>query len=229
MGESGMSWIEELALKRNAQISNVYLCETLDPKRISQFKQLLKSGDFGRLCRTEYNRILEYDLQRGIVFDLETGKKLNLNPPLSPLHALDLILRGKAVVVIWYVFREAEAQAISNWLIAWSHDEKLYEHKSTVVVFTSSIGLFEEGVRKFVHTISIAPPTPEERLAFLKEKAKELSKAYENAYGETVKIRVTDELVRASEGLTLHDIEVACLESFFLYKDFKASVFKKAS
>ena len=224
-----MSWIEELVLKRNAQISNVYLCETLDPKRISQFKQLLKSGDFGKLCRTEYDRILEYDLQRGIVLDLETGKRLNLNPPFSPPHALDLMLRSKAiVVVIWYVFRDIEAQAISNWLVAWSHDEELYEHKSTVVVFTSSIDLFEEGVWKFVHTISIALPMPEERLAFLEEKAKELSKAYEKAYGETVEIRVTDELVSASAGLTLHEIESACLESFFLYKDFKASVFKKA-
>ena len=62
-----MDWISEMVLKRNAQCSNCYILQSFDPKRIDEFRRVLQNG-FGKLCKTEYKRILEYSIQRNQIY-----------------------------------------------------------------------------------------------------------------------------------------------------------------
>ena len=221
-----MSWIEELALKRNAQRSNCYIVETFDPKRIAEFHELVNSGRFDELVRTRYVRILEYDLQRGEVIDLKDKAPMSTDPMSSPVSQITQLLSdAPTLLIIKYVFREEHANMISDMLVTWSHDEELYNHKSTVVVFTSSANLFSESVRRFAHTIVVQPSTPEERRAVLKRIADDLSRAFEEKYGRKLRIRINEDLINATSGLTLHDVETAALESFYTTRKFDVRVF----
>jgi len=221
-----MNWIEELVLKRNAQRSNCYIIETFDPRRIEQFRDLLESGKFDELVRTKYVRLLEYDLQRGRILDLKDKAPLRTSPMGSPIDNIrEQLADVSTVLTIKYVFNESHANMISEMLVAWAHDEDLYTHKSTVVVFTSSASLFSESVRRFVHTITINPSTPEERREVLKRLVKELSAAFEQKYGKKLRLKVNEDLIQATSGLTLHDVETAALESFYTTRKFDVKTF----
>ena len=215
-------WIGELALKRNAQRSNCFIAETADPRRISQFREAVRNG-LGRLLKKEY-LILYYDLQRSSLTDFD-GQRVPLDP-LQPLAQLDAkIKQAPTILIISYVFTEAHANGISDLLAAWAHDEDLYRLKSTVVVFTSSAALFSESLRRMCYTISITPSTPQERRTLLLQLAGELSKGFEQKYGKPIRIKVDEDLVQATSGLTLHDLETAALESFYKTRKFDVQVF----
>ena len=216
-------WISELVLKRNAQRSNCFIAETADPRRISQFREAVRNG-LGRLLKKEYF-ILYYDLQRSSLTDFD-GQQVPLDP-LQPLAAqLDAkIKQAPTILIISYVFTEAHANGISDLLAAWAHDEDLYRLKSTVVVFTSSAALFSESIRRMCYTISITPSTPQERRTLLLQLAGELSKGFEQKYGKPIRIKVDEDLVQATSGLTLHDLETAALESFYKTRKFDVQVF----
>ena len=221
-----MNWIEELVLKRNAQRSNCYIIETVDPRRVAEFKEILGSGKFGELVKTDYVRLLDYDIQRGEIVDLKDKAPLRTDPMSSPISQIgQLLADAPTVLTVKYVYNESHANMISEMLVAWSHDEELYNHKSTVVVFTSSASLFSESVRRFVHTISVEPSTPEERRAILRKIAEDLSVAFEEKYGRKLRLRINEDLIQATSGLTLHDVESAALESFYTTRKFDVKVF----
>ena len=221
-----MNWIEELVLKRNAQRSNCYIIETVDPRRVAEFKEILGSGKFGELVKTDYVRLLDYDIQRGEIVDLKDKAPLRTDPMSSPISQIgQLLADAPTVLTVKYVYNESHANMISEMLVAWSHDEELYNHKSTVVVFTSSASLFSESVRRFVHTISVEPSTPEERRAILRKIAEDLSAAFEEKYGRKLRLRINEDLIQATSGLTLHDVESAALESFYTTRKFDVKVF----
>ena len=223
-----MSWIEELVLKRNAQRSNCYIIETFDPRRIAEFKEILESGKFGELVRTSYVRLLEYDIQRGEIVDLKDKAPLRTDPMSSPISQIGQQLAdAPTMLTIKYVYNESHANMISEMLVAWSHDEELYHHKSTIVVFTSSASLFSESVRRFVHTITVEPSTPEERRTILRRLAKDLSIAFEEKYGKKIRLRINEDLIQATSGLTLHDVETAALESFYTTRRFDVETFTR--
>jgi len=221
-----LTWIEELVLKRNAQRSNCYIIETVDPRRVAEFKEILGSGKFGELVKTDYVRLLDYDIQRGEIVDLKDKAPLRTDPMSSPISQIgQLLADAPTVLTVKYVYNESHANMISEMLVAWSHDEELYNHKSTVVVFTSSASLFSESVRRFVHTISVEPSTPEERRAILRKIAEDLSVAFEEKYGRKLRLRINEDLIQATSGLTLHDVESAALESFYTTRKFDVKVF----
>jgi len=217
-------WISELVLKRNAQRSNVFIVETVDPQRIRQFREILRNGGLKNLTKRDYNHI-NYDVQRGAVTD-SSGTPVNLDP-MQPLVAqLDSRLKqSPTVLTVSYVFTEAHANAVSDMLAAWSHDEDLYAQKSTVVVFTSSAMLFSESLRRLCHTITITPSTAQERRALLERLAGNLAEAFKQKYSKPITVQVDEDLVQASSGLTLHDVETAALESFYTTRKFDVQVF----
>jgi len=216
-------WISELALKRNAQRSNCFIIETFDPQRIVQFKEAVRNG-LGNLLKREY-AVLLYDLQRNSLTDFDE-QQAQLDP-LQPLTVqLDVrIKQMPTMLIISYAFTEAHANMIQDLLAAWAHDEELYKLKSTVVVFTSSAGIFSESLRRLCYTIQVIPSTPTERRMLLERLAGELSKGFEQKYGKPIKIKVDEDLVQAASGLTLHDLETAALESFYTTRKFDVSVF----
>jgi SpoVK/Ycf46/Vps4 family AAA+-type ATPase len=216
-------YFDEFLLKRRANATNVYLLETCDPKRISQFKQLILQSDHFRA-----HRRLFFDLQSGELTDLETGAPVQASSPsifgptaVTPQQLLSLLRAQPSVLLVSYAFSDRHAQYLSDFLVSASHDDALYRQRSTVIVFTSDTSLFPQVVRRFAYTLSPPPSLPEEREAVLKSIASELSQAL----GHDVPLTINADVIVASSGLTLHDVETAALESFATSRDFKVEVF----
>jgi len=238
-----MDWLETLARKRRAQSCNVFLLETLDQVRRNQLRTpaAIFSGKGGRskfeeLFGTQYANTLILDVERGRIYSAKLKRKTEGGIPLikdgepvyEPLleevkpdgswskYLDDTFQSGDAtVLVVDYVFTQGQADALANLLAAWAHDDLMYAVKSTVIVFTSSASLFPDALRKMVYTISVAPSTEEERREILRENAKELHMTQ----------KITDELISASAGLNLHQVETAALESWFVSKTFTVDAF----
>uniref|UniRef100_A0A7C1GAW3 ATP-binding protein n=1 Tax=Thermofilum adornatum TaxID=1365176 RepID=A0A7C1GAW3_9CREN len=224
-----VGYFEEFLLKRQANATNVFLVETYDPKRIHQFKQLiLQSAHF------RAHRKLFYDLQSKELIDFETGApaqdfssptKSFFGVPESKEFLMQLLslLRGRpTVLLISYLFeRFAHTLNLNDFLVAASHDPMLYRLKSTIVVFTSDAGLFPQAVRRLVYTLSPPPSLPEERETVLRSIASELSQTL----GRDLKLTIDADIISASSGLTLHDVETAALESFAANRDFRVEAF----
>jgi len=221
-------FFEEFLVKRAANATNAFIVETHDPKRVAQFKQLiLQSAHFSA------HRKLLYDLQSSDLVDLETGAPaqdvvslpslLGPNVPVVPSTSqLLTLLRSKSVVlIIHYAFSAHHVEQLSDLLVSASHDDELYRRKSTVVVFTSDAELFPAVVRRLAYTITPPPSLPEERESLLRSIASELSQAL----GRDLSLTINADIISASSGLTLHDVETAALESFATHRDFKVEVF----
>jgi len=215
---------EEFLLKRQANTTNVYLFETCDPKRISQFKQFILQADtFSK------HRKLFFDLQTIEVIDFENNTPFSIEQssffggpaPITPQQLLSVLRSEPAILVISYAFDNRHSQLLSDFLVAASHHDALYRHKSTVVVFTSSAELFSQAVRRFTYTISLIPSKPNEREELLKAIKKQL----EEALKSKLNLTIDSDIINASSGLTLHDVETASLESFLQFRDFKVEVF----
>jgi len=219
-----MSFLEEFLIKRRANASNVYIIETVDPKRTQQFKRfILESPEFAghkKYC---------FDLQMLELIDLESNAPISMQQqfftpapvPVSPQQLLNMLRSQSTVLIVSYAFDQRHTQYLSDFLVSASHDEKLYSHKSTIVLFTSDVSIFPQTVRRLSHTITLPPSTPEERLELLKKIKEEI----EEASGIKLNLNISADVVNASSGLTLHDVETVALESFLLYRDFKTEVF----
>jgi SpoVK/Ycf46/Vps4 family AAA+-type ATPase len=217
-------FIDEFLLKRRANATNVYIIETFDPKRIQQFKKfVIESTEFAT------HKKYYFDLQTLELIDLESNAPISIQQqffaptpvPVSPQQLLNMLRSQPAILIISYVFDQRHVQYLSDLLVASSHDEQLYSHKSTVVVFTSNADIFQQVVRRFAHAISIPPSTPEERLQLLKKVKEEI----EEVAGVKLNLNISADIVNASAGLTLHDVETVALESFLLHRDFKVEAF----
>ena len=217
-----MSFFDEFILKRQANATNVYIVETCDPKRISQFKAFVLEAEPFRA-----HRKLLLDLQTSELIDIETGAPFQVQaspfpvPAAAPSQLMSVLRSQPVVLLVSYAFSERHAQYLSDFLVSASHDDALYRHRSTVVVFVSDAGLFPQVVRRFAYTLSPPPSLPEEREAVLKNVASELSRAL----GRDLPLTINADIVSASAGLTLHDVETASLESFATARDFKVEVF----
>ena len=245
MAESDESnWLGQLAVKRRAQACNVFLIQTFDQVRRNQLRTpaAIFSGDSGRskfeeLFGTDYKNTLLLDVERSRIYSVKLRRKTDgegvparkngaslyepyledVKPEGSWAKHLDDVFQGPdaTVLVIDYVFTQGQADALANLLAAWAHDDQMYSVKSTVIVFTSSASLFPDALCKMVYTISVHPSTEDERKEILKENARELR----------VSQKITDELISASAGLNLHQVETAALESWFNSKAFTVDAF----
>jgi len=218
-----VSFLNEFIIKRRANVSNVFLVETVDPKRIQQFKNFVVSTvDFAK------HKKYYFDLQTFELLDLESNTPISMQQqqffapvPVTPQQLLNVLRSQPTILIISYVFDQRHVQHLSDFLVSASHDEQLYSHKSTVVVFTSDVSIFPQIVRRLSHTITLPTSTPEERLELLKKIKDEI----EEASGVKLNLNISADLVNASSGLTLHDVETVALESFLLHRDFKVEAF----
>jgi SpoVK/Ycf46/Vps4 family AAA+-type ATPase len=220
-----MNFIEEFLVKRRANATNVFIIETFDPKRIQQFKNFIVSSEDFATHKKYY-----FDLQAIELIDLESGAPIVTQQqqffapapiPVSPQQLLNTLRSQPTVLIISYAFDTRHSQFLSDFLVSASHDEQLYRHKSTIIIFVSDADIFPQVVRRFAHTISIPPSTPEERMQLLKKVKEEI----EEVANVKLNLNISADLVNASAGLTLHDVETVALESFLLYRDFKVEAF----
>jgi ATP-dependent 26S proteasome regulatory subunit len=220
------SFFDEFLLKRQANATNVYIVETYDPKRIAQFLRLVSGSDLF----TTHRKIID-DLQTGELTDAETGVPVQLGQPtlfgsaVTPSQLLALLRAQPVVLFVAYIYAERHAQYISDFLIAAAHDDAVYRNMSTVVVFAADASLFPYAVRRFAHTLSPPPSTPEEREEVLRSVAARIRERFVERYGREIQLTINADIISASSGLTLHDVETAALESFATAGDFKVEVF----
>jgi len=128
------------------------------------------------------------------------------------------------MLIIHNVFEKRHADYLSDFLALCSHDPKLYHYKSTVVVFTTSISLFSQALLKLVYSIIIPPSTEKERREFINERVFEIKNALIER-GMQLDINISEDVISASAGLNLHEIETATLESFFQHREIKAEIY----
>lgn len=235
---NGDNWVGELALKRRCQNSNVYIVETLDPKRIAELRERLKSGAvdklvFGEKSREAFDEKIEYDLQslggRPVTWDISKEE----NRPLSTdaggaLQQIDERMRtSKVFVMMRYVVQQVHADQLTEHIIGWSQDPQLFENQSTIVVFTANASYFSEPVRRLCYVLSPTPSTTAEREALLRSTSQALTTSLTKAGQTPPALEVTSSIVSASSGLTLHDTETAAYESFQLLKKYSVDVFTR--
>lgn len=221
-----MDWINELALKRRAQRTNVFIMETFDMRRIEQFKKAAQNDSFKELVKTEYVNIFDFNLQRNELTNLKNDQKLGGDPMFDPLKEIDnSFLNTKTIAIIHYVFSSQHADRLADYLAAWSQDVKIHNNKSTAVVYVADAMLFPESLRRLCYQIIIPPSTPEERKALLESSAKELTEGFQKMYGQKLKLTVSEDVIQASSGLDLHSTETAAYESFFTDRKFTVKAF----
>jgi hypothetical protein len=223
------SFFEEFLLKRQANATNVYIVETYDPKRIAQILHLVSGSN---LFAT--HRKILFDLQTGELTDAETGvPAVQLGQPtalfgsaaVTPSQLLGLLRAQPVVLFVSYVYAERHTQYISDFLVAATHDDAVYRNMSTAVVFAADASLFPYAVRRFAHTLSPPPSTPEEREEVLRSVAARIRERFQEKFGREIQLTINADIIAASSGLTLHDVETAALESFATLHDFKVEVF----
>ena len=133
---NGDNWVGELALKRRCQNSNVYIVETLDPKRIQELRERLKSGAvdrlvFGEKTREAFDEKIEYDLQslggRPVLWDISKEEPREISSDASgALQTIDGRMRTmKVFVMMRYVVQQIHADQLTEHIIGWSQDPQL--------------------------------------------------------------------------------------------------------
>lgn len=217
-----MEWLEDFALKRKAQRTNCFIFETFDMKRLDGFKVMAKNGKIKQLLETETDyQWYEYNLQKDELlrrtqdkWETMTGDPMQQGSVLSRLD--DLLTNQSCIAIIQYVFESRHAQMLSDYLAHWSRNADLYEQHSTVIVFVSDAGLFNETLRRLCYTVSINPSSADERRELLHVLANKLRDIYSKKYETQLKVKVTEDQVQASSGLDLHSTETAAFEGFFI-------------
>ena len=212
-------------------------------KRLEQLRDVTRNGRLKELFKTKEGEtvtVVEYNLQRNELFNVLTSKRLSSDDPMTnPLKEIDnmtLSQNVRTIAIIEYVFTQAHADALSDWMAAWSQDTRLYTNKSTIIIFCSSSELFNETLRRLCYSISITPSVPEEREELMKKNAKEIKEGFQQKYKENIDLEITSDLVQASGGLNLHETETAELQSFFTdrkitvdaFTEFKVKILKEA-
>jgi len=146
---------------------------------------------------------------------------------MRPIHRqiYDHLRTKPCVLIVKYVYEQRHANMLSDVMMAASHDEAVYANRSTLIVFTCDSTLFPKAVRTMSHTITIPASTPEERKAILEAQAKQLKEGYKAMYGHEIEVKTDGDLIQASSGLNLHQVETAALESFLKRRDFSVETF----
>jgi len=215
-------WLENLALKRRANVSTVAVVVTLDPKRIRQFIEVAKERVEGlfKPPHGSYEMKFLYDLQRQRIINIDSEAEVSLSPMETPINYIDSVLTSKpTLIVVSYIHSCRQAEALADWILAWSQDDRLYAKGSTVIVFASDENLFSQPVLRSVALHRVEPSTPEEREAILSRVAEALNEELK------LGLKVTPELVMASSGLNLHETETAALESILRHRTLKREAF----
>ncbi|RSN75431.1 ATP-binding protein [Candidatus Methanodesulfokora washburnensis] len=227
-----ISFIKEFSIKRSANVTNVYFFETQDFKRIQQFLSFLTDQSLTQdIFRYSPPAIMVWDLQTNEIYDPITKSPVQLDGAspfgINPVSLLPR-LRSKGqttVLIIKYVYLQSQANMLSDFLLAASHDDGIYENKSTVVVFCADAELFPQVLRNLCYTITIISSTPEERRAVLESLKKGILEELKRRKIADLPITLNDDIINASGGLNLHEVSTAALESFKKHKNFMVQEF----
>lgn len=218
---------------RRAQQSNVFLVQTTDPRRLYEALKLHfphKQIQSVYVYRPYISLLSKIAVEGDML--VEENKEIDLiKGPY--LQLTEILQRETTILIIEGVIVQAHADSVRDWLIAWSHDAKMTEKQSTVLVFTASFSFFAEPIRRRV--VEIEPPIslPHEREELIRRDREEICKASKVKGIDTPLSSdeyfnsILPSLVLSSSGLTLHETSTATKLSFLKHRDFKVETFSQ--
>jgi len=234
LGSYDARWIEDGLLKRKSNYSPVVCFETTDPKRLLQLKTyLLDHPVEGRA-----ERIWVYDQWEGLGYLARRGDEVAFQPYhkeagssalakklgseagrvgdfKAALREVDQSLKdSRSVFIIQNISdnREQDTGLLSA-LKAWAIDQSVIASGSVVFIVTSAVErVLDEFTRDLVVIITIDPSSRQERERLIRDAARELE--------VTLPDEEVAELVIATAGLNLHQLESILLETYFTDKRF---------
>jgi len=235
-------WIEKGLLKRKSNYSPVVCYETTDPRRLYQLKRfLLESPEF-----REFKNLFVYDrwdglgrLARGAWGEpeVEPYKKSAAGSPLarrvgqgagveltqlkSALKEVDPFLRREPTAfVIQNISENREWESgLQSALRSWAIDSSIITRKSVVFVVTAdAAAILDDFTRELLVVITVDPSSREERRSVIDGVASEL--------GLSPGSERVAELVVATAGLNLHQLESVLLESYHRERRFEVATVK---
>lgn len=218
MSEPG--WFSELIFARKANHSNVFIIETSDPVVIENLSTLI----LGHPLFHESD-VKALNAQTWTLVTLSRdGAPLAPPEQINPLQlhvVLDKLRKTKLVLLVYLLIRPN--QIFEDFLVACSHDPRIYENKSSVVVVTHDLNVFPYVLRKLCYEITVPPPDDDERRKVIQHVVDRiLSK--DQSSGEEIK-SMLPRLVHESRGLNLFEIQTALLRSYAKYRRLEVSEF----
>ncbi len=228
-------WIEDGLMKRRSNYSPIVFFETTDPKRLEQLKShLLDHPEYGQA-----KSILVYDQWEGLGILTRRGSELVTEPyrreagssvlakkigddagrvgdfRIALREADRLIKASKTVFIVQNISENREHDTgLLSALKAWAIDPSVVGSGSTIFVVTSAVErILDDFTRELVVIITVDPSSRDERARLIEATAHELEVA--------VPEEQLTELVIATAGLNLHQLESVLLETYFIEKTFK--------
>jgi len=226
-------WIEAALIKRKSNYSPVICVETGDPKRLLQLKHyLIEHPDYGA------GDILVYDEWEGLGRLSRQGADIQTTPYRkqggSSTLAAKLGDEGTRLTAFKAALREADKRlketrsvfiiqnissnrehetGLLSALKAWAIDPQVITSGSAVFIITSEVeSIFDDYTRELVVIITVDPSSREEREGLIRRAARELEV-------DLPEENVT-ELVIATAGLNLHQLESILLETYYTDRRF---------
>jgi hypothetical protein len=224
------SWlVDDLAYPRRAQESTSFIIEINDPPVQTELRQFGRNGTWNELFAPpkRYTDAYVYNLQRGTVRNYKSKdcEKLNWDNPIAELD--NALASTSCTVIVEYVYLQSHVDAISDFIAAVAQDGSVYGTGSTLMVETSSIGLFDPTLRKLCHAVTVPASSEAERWqigtklatelhAKLATRARQLleeAKITEEDYNLRVRraaaLEFTQEYLKASRGLNSGQLQTA--------------------
>ncbi|MDQ7794696.1 MAG: ATP-binding protein [bacterium] len=232
--ELDTGWIERGLLKRRSNHSPVVCFETTDPRRLHQLKSYLSwQPEFAR-----YEQVFVYDQWNGLERLIRGDGPPRTEPyrktaPASPLgqrlreegvslHAFKAALKevdpylrkGNTIFIIQNVSEHRESESgLESAIKAWAIDQGVVARGSTVFILTADAGrILDEFTRELAVIIEVDPSLASEREAIIESTARELEVPLDD--------ELRFQLVVATAGLNLHQLESILLESYFTTRRF---------
>lgn len=233
-------WIEEGLLKVRSNYSPIVIFETTDPKRLYQLKEYVRSNS--ELRGSEY--VFVYDQWEGLAKlnptapgkEPEPYRKAVGNSSLAKkveeegahLVAFKAVLKEvdgflkkyRTIFMVQNVSENREAETgLQSALRAWAIDPNIVAKGSMVFLVTADADrICDEFTRELVVILRVDPSSSRERQAMVTATARELDLRLDSDR--------TGEVVMATAGMNLHQLESILLESYHLTKAFDLPAIK---
>lgn len=211
-------YIREYLIKSFANQSNVALIETIDPKRLEEFKLLIAQ---------EYHHVFIFDVKNGLrksiqgkkdtritIQDGFTGEEQSIDNLTAAIRSyeqqLDIFLQNsgeQSSVLICNLDTLSDAERSILRIVA--SEARYFDQNAHIVLFTPALTSFPIYFRNMCIEIEVELSTPGERKEILDtiKKSFEIPKSINSE-------QLTEQIVQQLAGINLHDINTVLLESY---------------
>jgi len=238
-----MNWIVEGVVGRRAQFSTVVVYQTNDPKRFEQFLSYCEKARMGNGSKEPLvRRVLVFFVWRGLYEVVFGGDKIKFKP-VAPQQGgsnvpLPLPMGGSVTAIkslemaldyvdnlfrteekVWFIIHGVfqRNEVLTSALRYWTFDSEVYERGHAIFVFTESpAAIFDEETLKYFNYVRVPASTEEERKTVLESVIMGLAQE-----GIRIPMKRVGELVHATAGLNLHEVESVAMMSIYKFGDLK--------